>query len=104
MDKDETLLAIDVGNTHTVLGVFRGTQLVDSWRMATRMARTADEVWVLTEQFLALASIESRQITGMAISSVVPEMTTVYARISQRRLGLEPLIVSAKTVPWVNIH
>jgi type III pantothenate kinase len=104
MDKDETLLAIDVGNTHTVLGVFRGTQLVDSWRMATRMARTADEVWVLTEQFLALASIESRQITGMAISSVVPEMTTVYARISQRRLGLEPLIVSAKTVPWVKIH
>lgn len=104
MNKDETLLAIDVGNTHTVLGVFRGAQLLDSWRMATRVARTADEVWVLAEQFLALASIESHQITGIAISSVAPEMTTVYARMSQQRLNLEPLIVSAKTVPWLKIH
>lgn len=103
MGSEAILLAIDVGNTHTVLGVFEGVQLLDSWRMATRVARTADEAWVLASQFLALAKIESSLITGVAISSVVPEMTAVYGHASRQRLDLEPLIISAKTVPWLKI-
>ena len=100
----EILLAVDVGNTHTVIGAFRGTQLLDSWRMATRVARTADEVWILLRQFMDIAEIESRQISGMAVSSVVPEMTTVYQRVSEQRLKLKPLIISAKVVSWLKIR
>ena len=103
MNRNKLLLAIDVGNTHTVLGVFQGAKLLDSWRVATRVARTADEIWVLVNQFFTLAKIETSHITGVAISSVVPEMTTVYLRVSQQRFGLEPLIVSEKVVPSLKI-
>jgi type III pantothenate kinase len=101
---DGIFLAIDVGNTHTVAGAFQDERLLDSWRMATRVARTSDEVWALLNQFLKTADIETTQITGVAISSVVPEMTTVYARAAEHRLSLEPLVISAKTVPWLKIH
>ena len=103
MNSSLSLLAIDIGNTHTVLGAFQKSRLLDSWRMATRVARTADEVWVLTHQFLTMANIEDRGITGVGISSVVPEMTTVHADVSRKHLHLEPLVVSAKTVPWLKI-
>jgi type III pantothenate kinase len=103
-NSDGIFLAIDVGNTHTVAGAFRHERLLDSWRMATRVARTSDEVWALLNQFLKTADIETRQITGVAISSVVPEMTTVYAWAAEHRLTLEPLLISASTVPWLNIH
>lgn len=103
MNSSQSLLAIDIGNTHTVLGAFQESRLLDSWRMATRVARTADEVWVLAHQFLTMANIEDRRITGVGISSVVPEMTTVYADVSRKHLHLEPLVVSAKTVPWLKV-
>ncbi|MFH1010304.1 MAG: type III pantothenate kinase [bacterium] len=100
----DIFLAIDIGNTHTVAGAFQGERLLDSWRMATRVARTADEVWVLLNQFLKAANIEVGQIAGVAISSVVPEMTTVYARAAEHRFTCKPLIISVEAVPWLKVR
>ncbi len=103
-DSNDILLAVDIGNTHTVAGAFREERLLDSWRMATRVARTADETWLLLSQFLETAAIEVSQIEGVAISSVVPEMTAVYAWAAEHRLASEPLVISTKTIPWLKVH
>ena len=52
------LLAIDVGNTNTVLGVFQGTALLDHWRMETSHARTGDEYGILVRQMFAAGGID----------------------------------------------
>ena len=67
------LLAIDVGNTNIVLGVFEGEPLVESWRLATLRERTSDEIgiWVAS----ALRASRDRfpnKVTGIIICSVVP--------------------------------
>lgn len=63
------LLAIDVGNTNTVVGLFDGTTLVDSWRVKTDARDTADELWL---QYRAL--VGSQSITGIAVCSTVPSI------------------------------
>jgi len=77
------LLAIDVGNTNTVLGLFDGEKLVSSWRMKTDARETADE---LALKFKAILS-ESPQVTGISLCSTVPavlrEMRTMLSNYFQ---------------------
>jgi type III pantothenate kinase len=65
------LLAIDVGNTHTVLGLLDGEEVVEHWRVATESHRTADELWALLRSLLAEGGHRDG-ITGVAICSTVP--------------------------------
>jgi type III pantothenate kinase len=75
------LLAVDVGNTQTHIGVFSGDDLYREWRASTDQARTADELALMFGHFLSLADLSfSRQITGVAISSVVPRVTQSSGR------------------------
>lgn len=73
------LLAIDVGNTNTVLGIFNMDQLVRSWRVKTDPRDTADELWLLYRSL-----IEDYEVTGLAVCSTVPailrELRTMIAR------------------------
>jgi type III pantothenate kinase len=70
------LLAIDVGNTETDIGVFQGESLAWTWRLATGRKRTPDELALLFGGFLAQQGLSfTRQITGVAIASVVPDQT-----------------------------
>jgi type III pantothenate kinase len=70
------LLAIDVGNTETDIGVFQGESLTWTWRVATGRRRTPDELALLFGGFLAQQGLSfTRQITGVAIASVVPDQT-----------------------------
>ena len=70
------LLAIDVGNTETDIGVFQGERLAWTWRVATGRKRTPDELALLFGGFLAQQGMSfSREITGVAIASVVPDQT-----------------------------
>src|SRR2546423_15522009 len=89
------LLTIDVGNTNTVLGVFRGEELVANWRLTTARQQTVDEYGVLTRNLFTLAGLDRDAITGIIISSVVPpvnwtpgEMARIYFR--QKALFVEP--------------
>jgi type III pantothenate kinase len=89
------LLAIDVGNTHTVLGIFQGQELIADWRMASSTHRTADECWLAIRSFCTAKGIDPAVITGVGISSVVPDLTDVFEMMSRKYLGAEPVTVHA---------
>lgn len=92
------LLAVDVGNTETVLGVFRRAELVSHWRMATDQERTADELALLFGGFLEHAGLSfSREITGVAISSVVPTATDALREMVARYFHFDPVVVEPGT-------
>jgi type III pantothenate kinase len=86
-----TLLAIDVGNTHTALGVYDGVTLRHHWRLASDRGCTADEYGVLLRQLFARSGDPG--IAGIAVSSVVPPLTTVVDDLCRRYLGIAPLVV-----------
>ena len=74
------LLAIDVGNTNIVIGVFEGRELIHSWRLTTIRERTADELGILVTDLCDHHGITRQQISGIVIASVVPPLTgTLYA-------------------------
>jgi type III pantothenate kinase len=87
------LLVIDLGNTNTVLGVFRGKQLVANWRLTTARDQTADEYGILTRELFTVAALESREITGVIVSSVVPPLNTRLAEMTVKYFGLKALFV-----------
>jgi len=85
------LLAIDVGNTHTVLGVYEDRRLVQHWRIQTQEGRTADEYGVLFRGLLSGPA--AADLGGAALSCVVPTMTGTMEELCKRHLGVELLIV-----------
>lgn len=91
------LLGIDVGNTQTVIGVFSSGELVNNWRVSTERERTADEVALTLSGFLSLAGRQLRDVDGIIVSSVVPEMTSALVHMARDILQLEPLVVDSDT-------
>src|ERR1700741_3464052 len=87
------LLTIDVGNTNTVLGVFRGEELIANWRLTTAREQTVDEYGVLTRNLFTLAGLDRDAITGVIISSVVPPVNRTLAEMSRVYLGKKALFV-----------
>jgi type III pantothenate kinase len=87
------LLTIDVGNTNTVLGVFRGEELVANWRLTTARQQTVDEYGVLTRNLFTLAGLDGKGIDGVIISSVVPPMNWILAEMSRIYFGQQALFV-----------
>lgn len=87
------LLVMDVGNTNTVLGVFRGSELLAHWRLTTARDQTGDEYGILTRDLFTLASLEPREIDGVIISSVVPPLNTRLAEMAEKYFGLNALFV-----------
>src|ERR671933_2243803 len=78
------LLAIDVGNTQTHIGMFRGEELVEHWRFATRREATGDEVATMLVSLLALRDRGLQDIDGAIVSSVVPQLGHEYELVSER--------------------
>ncbi|HEY6105269.1 MAG TPA: type III pantothenate kinase [Anaeromyxobacteraceae bacterium] len=87
------LLAIDVGNTNTVLGVFEGAALRQQWRVETSHVRTSDEWGILTRQLFAAASLDPARVDAIAVSSVVPPLGQALEQMAQRYFGRKPLFV-----------
>src|SRR6266481_5911120 len=97
------LLTIDVGNTNTVLGVFRGEELIANWRLTTARAQTVDEYGVLTRNLFSYAGLNQEDITGVMISSVVPPVNWTLAEMSRIYLGKKALFSRAARLPRVEI-
>jgi type III pantothenate kinase len=90
------LLAIDVGNTNIVLGVFASDgHLVADWRWATDYARMADEYAVLLTGSLREVDLVRGDVRGIVLASVVPPLTTTFRELAQRYFDCEPLVVHA---------
>lgn len=91
------LLAIDVGNTNTVLGVFDGTQLTHSWRLQTVRERTSDEVGLIVQGLFTQSGLAPSQVTGVVLASVVPPLTGTIAAMVERHFHQPALIVDPVT-------
>ena len=88
------LLAVNVGNTNTVFGVFDGDELRWSWRISTQPTRTADELGVVLAGLLDQAGLSfTTKITGVAISSVVPPSTTAFREMVETYFSFPALVV-----------
>jgi type III pantothenate kinase len=86
------LLAIDVGNTNIVIGVFRGEALIHSWRLTTIRERTSDELGILLSDLCDRNEIRQADITGIVIASVVPPLTGTLVTMVTEYVGRAPLL------------
>lgn len=94
------LLAIDVGNTQTVVGLYdsgdRSHQLLDHWRLATRADLTSDELALQLRHLLETRGLDlTSDVRGVAVSSGVPEVTFELRRLCERYLEVEPVVLGA---------
>ncbi|MBZ5541419.1 MAG: type III pantothenate kinase [Acidobacteriia bacterium] len=98
------LLVIDVGNTNTVLGVYRGEELIANWRLTTARQQTVDEYGVLTRNLFTLGNLDRDAIGGIIISSVVPPVNPTLAEMSRRYFGLKALFVEPGVKTGMPVH
>jgi type III pantothenate kinase len=87
------LLALDIGNTQTVVGLYRDEELLDHWRMSTNPERTSDEHALLLNEFLAFQDVEFDEVEGMVVCSGVPRLTAAMRELSDRYFGFAALVV-----------
>jgi type III pantothenate kinase len=90
------LLAIDIGNTNVVLGVFEGERLRESWRVGTKSSITADEYAVIVKDLFAFSGIDFRQIDGIIISTVVPPLLSIMTEMSRKYFKIDPMVVTSE--------
>jgi len=98
------LLAIDIGNTNIILGMFKDEELRATWRIATGIHRMADEYAVLLLSLLRQQGLDAPNVTKMAMCSVVPPLTAVFEELCQRYFHFSPLIVRAGVKTGVRIR
>jgi type III pantothenate kinase len=91
------LVAIDIGNTDTVVGVFDNDRLINHFRIASNHNLTVDECGFFVTGLLNRLNIKSSDITRLILASVVPRLTPVYDKMVHKYFNLEPIIVSSKT-------
>ncbi len=87
------LLTLDVGNTNTVLGIFRGAELVAHWRVTTHKTQTVDEYGVLFLNLFAMRGIASEEVHSIVISSVVPPMDSTLRAVAEQYFHCTPLLI-----------
>jgi type III pantothenate kinase len=98
------ILAVDVGNTHTVLGLFEGDHLGGHWRISTDASLTADELRVKIGGLLQLEGLRWNNVSGVIVSSVVPQLTTAYEAVVMDSTGRTPKIVGPGLKTGMRIH
>lgn len=89
------LLAIDIGNTHTVIGVYERERLIGDWRITSSVSRTEDEIGIFVKSFCKDSSIDPELIVRSGIASVVPNLTPVYQKMAKKFFNIEPVIISS---------
>ncbi|MEZ5917582.1 MAG: type III pantothenate kinase [Parvularculaceae bacterium] len=97
------LIAIDVGNTNSVIALFEGEQALATWRTSTSSTRTADEYAVWLSQLMSMAGFSFADIPDCVISNVVPQSLFHFRNLSRRYFNCEPFVVSAASVPGVEV-
>ncbi len=98
------LLAVDVGNTNVAFALFDGERLAADWRVTSHRERTADEVAVELRQLFSLRGLELSVVTGVVISSVVPNLNAALIEASRRYLKHEPVMVGPGVKTSVRIR
>jgi len=97
------LLAVDVGNTNVVLGIYSGTELRVSWRISTNRQQTGDEYGIILKNLFSQASVCETDLSGIIISSVVPPLMFSLEEMALRYFNLQPLVVGPGVRTGINI-
>jgi len=87
------LLVIDVGNTQTVMGVYKDDELLVDWRLSTDLRRSGDEFWVILRNLFREAGLDTDFVDGICVSSVVPPLQGMLEDICARHFRSEPVVV-----------
>jgi type III pantothenate kinase len=99
------LLAADIGNTNTSIGLFDDDRLTRSWRAISRATATPDEVAAMLSGLLALDAHRLDELDAVAIASVVPPLSETWERLATERIGREPTFVDASSLEGIlEIH
>jgi len=98
------LLAIDIGNTVTTLGVFGDSELRATWQLATNIGRMADEHAALLLNLLDHQGLKPSDITKAALCCVVPPLLATYEELFQRYFHVSPLVIAAGVKTGVRIR
>lgn len=98
------LLALDIGNTNVVFGVFNKEKLLGEWRVSTRLHKTSDEYGVLLRDLLTAQKINSSKIKGAILSSVVPPLTPVFQEMAEKHFGVRAMVVSHRLKTGLRIQ
>jgi len=94
---DQLLLAIDIGNTNTVLGIYRGAKLLHHLRIESRRNSTVDEYSALCAMLLQQRGFAFSDLYQAVIGSVVPPLTSVFEEVCRRGIGKPPVLVGPGT-------
>ena len=97
------LLAIDVGNSNNVIGLFAGDKLLTHWRIRTEWTRTPDEYWVLIKEFILLNNVETETIDEIIVACVVPPLIPILKEMSKKYFFCEPLIIGPGVKTGISI-
>ncbi len=97
------LLAVDIGNTNIVLGVYNGKKLSHHWRINTDHHKTTDEYGILIKSLLDSDELGLKKIKSVIISCVVPPLLTVFEEISRNYFNVRPMIVNHNTKTGIKI-
>ena len=97
------LLAVDIGNTETTLGVFEGDKLRATWHISTVISRTTDELTPLLFNLLGNKGLQSSDIKEVSFCSVVPPLTATFEEVFQRYFKISPMVVAAGIKTGVRI-
>lgn len=91
------LLAIDIGNSHIVCGIFDQNRLIANWRLASSHTQTSDEYGTMLRSLLFFRNLTPEHISGCIMSSVVPPLTTVFESLVHAFFNLTPIVVTSKS-------
>ena len=98
------LMVVDVGNSHTVIGLYEGEELAGHWRIVTENYRTSDELSILFTMLLQQDGIQMGRIEGCCISSVVPQVNVALHTVPKRMFGVEPVMVEPGIKTGLKLH
>jgi len=98
------LFAIDIGNTNITLGLYAGDKLGPRWRLATNYDRMPDEYGILVVSLFRHAGIDVKEVSAVAMASVVPPLTGTFEQACVQYLGVAPLVVDAETNTGVRVR
>lgn len=88
------ILAVDIGNTHIEIGLYEKARYAGSWRIATGVHRTEDELITFIQHFLQFGDHQLAEVQDLAISSVVPNLTQIFYKLSEKYFQQAPFVVT----------
>lgn len=98
------LFVVDIGNTESVLGLYREDDIITHWRISSRLQRTSDELFLMLKSWCDKESLNIYDISGIVISSVVPALSAAFSKMANAHLKVTPVCINAELDLGVDIQ